>query len=423
LAELSDLADAREAILEGLRNGILPFWRERAIDAEHGGYYTEFDANGERAPGPNEKLIVTQTRLVWCFSTFASVADDRDAVLALARHGVDCLADQFWDDVHGGFRWKVSRSGEPLDDGKLVFGQEFALYALSAYARATGEERARQLAEWTFDLLQRNAADTARGGYYENLEADWTPAGGGSAAGDRKSLDIHMHLLEAFTDLLLLTDDPIHAQRLREVRSLICDRMVDPDTGAGGHQYSLDFRPIAPITIDRTWIAERPGSEERDPPPDDLTSFGHNLELAWLLAEADEALGEPAASDETIAALATHALDHGYDTVNGGVFREGTAKGDVTDRDKEFWQNSEALVGFLEGYRVTQDDAFLDAFLGTWRFAKTHMVHPTFGEWCVRTTETGDVVVGDLGNPWKNAYHTGRAALESARRIDAIVGR
>lgn len=416
------LARARDELLTGLIEGILPFWRARALDRKAGGYFTEFDGEGRLVPGKHDKYLVTQTRLLWCFSTLASVTDDPKSDLELARHGMDFLVDRFLDPVYGGWRWRTSHAGEPIDDAKLVFGQSFALYAIATYARTSGDDRARRLAGATFDLLHRNAADTIRGGYYENLDRNWRPAATGSAAGDRKSLDIHMHLLEAFTELVRLTSDAVHARRLREVREVICTRMVDAVTGAGGSQYSLEFRPLQPIAIDRTWVAERPKAGSGLPTPVNLTSYGHNLELAWLLAEADTALGESGESDPTISALARHALQRGYDSINGGVYREGPADGEASDRDKEFWQNSEALVGFLEAFRVTGEEAFLDAFLGTWSFARAHLVHPKFGEWRIRTTEDGEVVVGDLGNAWKNAYHTGRAALESVRRLEAILG-
>jgi len=409
-------------LLSSLRDGILPFWSTRALDTECGGYFTEFDGDGRLVDDAHDKYIVTQSRLVWSFSTFARFADDSSDVLALARHGVDFLVDKFLDQSHGGWRWRVSRAGDPIDEAKLTYGQSFALYALAAFARATGETRAHRLAEETFDILCRNAADSAHGGYYENLERNWRLSAGGSAAGDRKSLDIHMHLLEALAELLRLTSDPVHALRLCEVRELIRSRMIDPSTGAGAMQYSLDFEPLPPIVIDRTWIAERPGARALPRAPVNLTSYGHNLELGWLLADADSALGEAGASDVEIERLARHALAHGYDQRYGGVYREGPADGSAIDRDKEFWQNAEAMVGFLEAHRITGDEAFLDAFEGTWAFAHTHLVHPDFGEWRIRTTETGEVVVGDLGNAWKNAYHTGRAALECVRRLDALLG-
>ena len=53
----------------------------------------------------------------------------------------------------------------------------------------------------TFDLLQKYCADTHYGGYYENVNRDWSPEEGGFAGGDRKGLDTHMHLMESFTTL------------------------------------------------------------------------------------------------------------------------------------------------------------------------------------------------------------------------------
>jgi mannose/cellobiose epimerase-like protein (N-acyl-D-glucosamine 2-epimerase family) len=217
-----------------------------------------------------------------------------------------------------------------------------------------------------------------------------------------------------------VTGQEVHRQRLRDVRQLIVDKMIDPVSGAGGNQFDADLTPVAPIVLPRTWIAER--TAER--PPDasaGATSYGHNLELAWLLARADEVLGDPPpASGPHIERLAHHAVVYGLDRMHGGIFREGPHQGSATDRDKEFWQNSEALVGFLTAYRQTGDGDYLQAFLDTWLFARTHLVHPRFGEWCVHTAADGTVLDGDLGNAWKVCYHTGRAALECLRLLRQI---
>src|SRR5262249_6922167 len=149
--------------------------------------------------------------------------------------------------------------------------------------------------------------------------------------------------------------------------------------------------------------------------------YGHSLELAWLLGQADALIGDEGASDACIASLTRHALRHGYDHENGGVYRHGPSRVGATDTEKLFWVNAEALVGFLEGHRVTGDDVFLDAFIGTWDFARNHLVHPTLGEWRTRVTARGDVIDDHLGSPWKAGYHTGRAALESVKRLDALL--
>jgi len=412
-----DLRAARDQLATGLWDGIVPLWLDRAPDLERGGFFTELDGDGRLADSVHDKHLVTQTRLIWAFSAFAREAEDPAPLLDAARRGVDFLEQHFLDREYGGWRWRVSRDGIPVDEAKLVFGQTFALYALAAFARSSGEQRAHDLAVTTFDLLQRNAVDAVHGGYLESFDRAWSPDQ------ERKTLDIHLHVLEAFTELLLLTGDAVHARRLREARELITTRMIDVATGAGGMQYSRDLTPVAPVPLGRTWIAERPGRQERPRPTAAFTCYGHNLELGFLLGEADAALAEVGASDAVIAGLADHALRHGYDREHGGVYREGPADGEATDTDKEFWQNAEALPGFLEGYRVTKDEAHLDAFLGTWSFAQRHLVHPELGEWRVRTDREGSVLVDQLGNPWKNCYHTGRAALESVRRLDEVLAR
>lgn len=169
-----------------------------------------------------------------------------------------------------------------LDPAKLVYGQGFAIYALAVYGAAAHDDDALRLACETFDLLHVHAVDATYGGYLENLDSDWTPFAAPPGESERKSLDIHMHLLEAFTELAVATADATHLRRLSEVRELILTRMIDPLSGVGGNQYDRQFRPLDPVVIDRTWIAERTTPEQRGPFAPS-TSYGHNLELGWLL--------------------------------------------------------------------------------------------------------------------------------------------
>ena len=55
---------ARLESREHLERGIIPFWLERGIDAERGGYLTCFDESG-KPTGETDKSIVTQTRMIW----------------------------------------------------------------------------------------------------------------------------------------------------------------------------------------------------------------------------------------------------------------------------------------------------------------------------------------------------------------------
>ncbi|MCL2159736.1 MAG: AGE family epimerase/isomerase, partial [Oscillospiraceae bacterium] len=185
-----------------LKDRTIPFWLDRSVDAEFGGYLVCIDQDGSVNPGAN-KMIITQTRMLWGFSALLAFAkkDDIGRMESAANQGYEFLIKNFWDGENGGFFWETLRSGELVDGGKLTYAQSFAIYALCQYYLAYKNPEALAYAEKTFDLLQKYAADNLYGGYFENLEQDWSASPGGVFAGDRKSLDIHMHLMEAFTVL------------------------------------------------------------------------------------------------------------------------------------------------------------------------------------------------------------------------------
>jgi mannobiose 2-epimerase len=414
------LLDIGERIKQHLMKGIIPFWLERGIDREHGGYLTCYDADGKLEQSDTDKYIVTQTRMIWGMSVFSTLPSDAAACLQACRQGVDFFIDKFWDVQHGGWYWKVDRQGNLLDDGKVVYGQSFAIYALAQYSLSTGDPRGVDYAARTFDLLQKHCADTARGGYYENLEPDWQLSAPGFHAGDRKSLDIHMHLLEAFTALYDASRLEIHRRRLEEVIDVILTHMVDPVSGCGLNQFDLHFKRIPPIAIRRTWNAEREGELAKDVP--DTTSYGHNLEFIWLLQHACEVMGKPMeAYLPAVNKMSAHALAYGVDWQRGGIYRDGLHQGPALIRDKEWWQQAESLVGLLASYELTGDPRLLEAFRLTWEFSEKYLINHALGEWRTLVNEQGQVLVPGIGNPWKACYHSGRAMNETLKRLDRIL--
>lgn len=417
---LSQLKSIYPELCGLLQDGIVPFWLSRSIDTQYGGYLTSLDEKGNPA-GDTDKLIVAQARMIWGFSTFGGYYRN-EQILSAAAQGVDFLIKHFWDDIHGGWYWKTAGNGQVIDDGKLTYGQSFAIYALAAYYRHTGDKKSLYYAERTFDLLQTYCADTLYGGYYENLERDWTIAPGGYAAGDRKSLDIHMHLMEAFTPLARCSGKEIHRRKLEEVIQLILQRMISPSSGCGLNQFDRSFDPLTPINIKRTWNAERQAGQILQPQVDS-TSYGHNLELAWLFNKSGAVLGDAADRFGTVnRRLIDHALLYGFDYENGGVYRDGPHDGPALVKDKEFWQNAEALVGLLDGYQQFGDEKYADAFIRQWSFVNTKMVHPELKELLQLVDQNGRVLVADLGNQWKECYHSGRAILECILRIRDLIG-
>ncbi|MFD4569492.1 AGE family epimerase/isomerase [Streptomyces sp. NPDC058467] len=412
--DLAALREIRSQVGDLLEKGIIPFWDERATDQSEGGYLTDFGADGRCQNTAHDKYLVTQARMVWAFSMFAEHVGSGslgDRLRDAARQGVGFLRENFWDPVHGGWRWSTRRDGSPLDSAKIMYGQTFAIYGLSAFSGVTGDEQALAWAEETFDLFQVAASDLVHGGYVENFSEDWRPEG------TVKTLDTHLHLMEAYTALANVSGSHIHRRRLQEVVTLICTHLVDPVSGAGRNQTAADFTPQPPVPVARTWNVERADGQVA---ATDTTSYGHNLELIWLLGKAGEVLGSPIAP-ELRAKLGDHALRYGVDWQYGGVFREGPHSGTATDQDKEWWEQAEALVGLLDLYELTGNREALSAFVSVWNFCLQYLIDRDTGEWRTRVNRTGMPLDSTLGSVWKGPYHSGRSALETLARLDRII--
>ncbi|MDL2295768.1 AGE family epimerase/isomerase [Lachnospiraceae bacterium OttesenSCG-928-E19] len=411
-----------KSIYQGIKNNlekeVIPFWLERGIDSEKGGYFLNFDMNGNPI-SCEQKMLVTQTRMVWGFATLARAYDNK-VYLEYAKQGVDFLIKHFWDEKNGGWNWITDNDGNFIDGAKLVYGQSFAIYALSEYYIASGEARALDYAIKTFDLLQVYAADTEFGGYFENLEPDWKLSEFGAAAGDIKSLNIHMHLLESFTTLYEASGLEIHRRKLLEVINFVLTNMADQEIGCGYDQLGPDLIRRPAISIPRTWTQDREESSEVAE-SNDTTFYGHNLELVWLLNRANDILGQEFHHyDKFTRNVTEHSMKYGFDHTLGGIYYAGPYEGAASNKEKEWWENCEALVALLDVYERLRDERYLEMLRKTWDFCDKHFINHEIGEWYQLVSEKGEIIDGTLGNDWKGIYHTARALLECVRRMEKL---
>jgi len=409
-----ELYDRIEKYLTGK---LLPFWFQR-VAAPEGGFTTYFDRHG-RPTGQTDKTLIQQTRSLFMLSHAQRNGFGGGKTQDLLATGIEWFLKHFHDPENDGWYWILDREGRPLVADKILYGQSFAIYALSEYALATRDPRGRQLAERTFELVQKYAADTANGGYREMFLADWQPRPAGPSGGDRKSFDVHMHLMEAYTALYELSGAEIHRRKLLEVSEVLWTRMFNPATCTGIAQFSLDFKPLPAIMFKTVWGADR--DNEGEPRPLDNTSYGHNIEFLWLFLHALEVLGEPAdAYRDRLSRLARHTLRYGVDPVHGGVFVEGPHDGPARDQQKEFWQQAESLVGLLDAYLLTGETAFWEAFLKVFGFVWDHLINHEMGEWYALLARDGTVLWDYLGHAWKNNYHTTRSMIQTLLRLKKI---
>lgn len=414
------LADCKLEVENHLHNELIPFWLTHGVDKEYGGYLTYLDKNGNPT-GQTDKTLICQTRFIYAAASAhrAGLGDGR--FLEIAKQGVDFLIEHFWDNEQLGWYWICKQDGTPLNDAKLMYGQSFAIYALSEYGMASGDPRAIEMAEETYETITRLAADGEHGGFFEFMERDWRRRAGGRGGGDRKSFDVHMHLMEAFTNLYEATGITTYKEDTQYVIDLLFQHMVHPEFGTGMAQFALDWTPLRAIIFENVWGSDRDVEEDQGRPLNN-TSYGHNIEFCWLLKHAIDILGiELAPYKPRMQKMFEHCLKYGIDWERGGLYCEGPGDGPARERNKEFWQQAEALVALLDGIRIFHDERYLDAYENIHGFVMDTMINHEVGEWYPLFDENNNRLWDYMAHAWKINYHTVRSMIQTDRRLNILM--
>jgi mannose/cellobiose epimerase-like protein (N-acyl-D-glucosamine 2-epimerase family) len=403
-----------------LVNELLPFWTTRMMDYKNGGYITHFDKEGLDT-GEDEKSLIAQSRSVFTLSSAHRAGYGEGKFASMAEHGIRFMIDKMWDKKFGGFFWMMDRSGDVSIDKKIIYGHSFAIYCLSEYTLATGDPLGIEYAEKTFDLVQKHCSDTYNGGYFEMFDRDWTLAGPDSQGGDRKTLDVHMHLMEAFTTLYECSKKEVHRRKLLEDIEILLNRMMHPEFKTGIPQFTPGWQVAPQIKFDIIWGWDRYTGGGEKSNPSDNTCYGHNAEFAWLLNHASEILGTgPGKYQDLLIRIYDHTINNGIDKTYGGVYVEGPHAGGVYDMEKEFWQQAEVMIGSLDAYLISGDEKYWDAYTNVHRFVFEKVINQTAGEWYPLLTREGEPVWTHMSHSWKVNYHSVRAMIESIRRLKKL---
>jgi cellobiose epimerase len=395
------------------------------IDKEYGGYLSTFTYDF-KPTGDQDKMVVTQARHIWSTSKAAEFYHDTNYI-GMARHGYYFLRDKMWDKEFGGFYSLVNRKGEPKSTMKEAYGNSFAIYGLAAYYAASGDTGALELAKKGFMWLEQHSHDPKYKGYFQHLERNGTPivrpdTMPGTSDLGYKDQNSSIHLLESFTELYSVWKDPLLKERLNEMLLLIRDTMI----GNKGYLtlfFYPDWRPVTNRDSSRETILERRNV--------DHVSFGHDVETAFLMMEASEALGieHDKKTWEVGKQLVDHSLRTGWDNKLGGFYDEGyyfkdsPRKMTIIRNTKNWWAQSEGLNTLLIFSELYPKDKmnYWDKFRKLWNYTNIYLIDHQYGDFYEFGLDNSPKSKTALkAHIWKGTYHSFRALSNCIRRLEKL---
>ena len=212
----------QKEILSELEGNILPFWL--ALEDPSGGFYGEVTSDGkisEEAP----RGEILNARIIWSFAA-AYAFLGKNEYLKAALHARDWFVSYLVDKDNGGVYWSASSEGSPLDTKKQLYAQAFAIYAFSELYKVTSDKADLDVATGLFAIVERKFRDFASGGYTEALSRDFSPLEDMSLSAHDinadKTMNSHLHLMEAYANLYKVWPDPFLREALLELVRITC---------------------------------------------------------------------------------------------------------------------------------------------------------------------------------------------------------
>ena len=385
------VSEARRELVEH----IIPFWRGLRDDA-NGGFIGQVDFDLTRHPEADKGCILN-SRILWFFSEASMTLED-PSLLNEARHAYGMLK-RMTDGENGGVYWALRADGTVADGTKHTYNQGFAIYALAAYYRASGEIEALERAKALFEVVESKCRD--EGGYLEAFTADWRPESNEKLSENgvmaSRTMNTLLHVMEGYTGLYEAEPIPAVRERLYEIMDILERHIWNPQKRRQEVFFDLDYNTLI-----------------------DLHSFGHDIETSWLADHTLNVLGDEALAARIrplLMAMADHT--HAAALTERGFMNE--CERGVVDGKRVWWVQAEALLGFLNAYERTGEARYRDAVVSQWHFIADEMIDPREGsEWYAYLTADGEPMPLPIVDPWKCPYHNGRMAFEIIRRNPAI---
>ncbi|MEA1877075.1 MAG: AGE family epimerase/isomerase, partial [Bacteroidota bacterium] len=240
---------------------ILEYWQTYAPDDKNGGFHGAVNLENQ-AVNDAPRSCVLNARILWTFSA-AAIAFPEKNYGRMAKRAYNVLMQYFKDPDLLGFFMELTADNQPSDTVKHTYVQAFVLYALSKYYEYSRDEKVLEELGTFFIFLDGQAKDPSGPGYLEGFSRDWKPILQNRMAdeNDPKSMNTHLHLLEAYAAVYKVWPNEMVRMRLAQILNIFQHQIIRKD-GHLGIFFDFDF-----IETDLS---------------KSICSFGHDIEASWL---------------------------------------------------------------------------------------------------------------------------------------------
>jgi N-acylglucosamine 2-epimerase len=373
-----DLAYYQEFYYKQLLNDTIPFWFPRSYDQEYGGFLLMRDADGSLID--DDKAVWIQGRATWLLATLYNTVEQRAEWLEGAKLGYDFLVKHCFD-TYGRMFFHVTRDGKPIRKRRYFFSETFAVIAMAAYAKASGDETAASRSRELFGKCIQYATVPGL------LEPKFTDT--------RVAIGIGVPMIMINT-----------AQQVREtIGDRRCDEWIS-NWIRTIEQYFVkdDLRCVMEQVAPDGSIINHIDGRTLNP--------GHAIEGAWFILEEAKYRGNDPALINLGCRMLDYMWERGWDEKYGGIiyFRDVFNKPvqEYWQDMKFWWPQNEAIIATLLAYLMTGNEKYAEWHRKIHEYAYTHFHDSQNGEWYGYLHRNGTIAQTAKGNLFKGPFHLPR---------------
>lgn len=373
-----------------LLDRVMPFWMEKSIDREFGGYFTCLERDGEVFD--TDKFIWLQGREVWMLATLYNKVEKRQEWLDAAIHGAEFLK-RYGHDGNLNWYFALDRQGHPLVEPYNIFSYTFAVIAFGQLSIATGNEEYAEIAKKTFDIVL-SKVDSPKG--------RWSKASPGARS--LKSFALPMILCNVALEIEPLLEKNFLDKTIETCVHEVMDVFYRPELGLIVEHLSTDNQ-----------LVDCMDGRQLNP--------GHAIEAMWFIMDLGKRLGDQALIEKAVK-IALAEVEYGWDHQYGGIFyfmdRLGRPLQQLEWDQKLWWVHIETLITMIKGYELTGNAECLEWFERVHDYVWSHFMDPEYPEWFGYLNRRGEVLLTLKGGKWKGCFHVPRGLMQVYQSLERI---